>query len=116
MEFNGKIKFLIISRQMDKFEIDLKVKVWIFDAPAPWYMVTIPIKDSAVIRERYRTEHRGWGSIPATVQIGESIWKTSIFWEKAGTYLLPIKKEIRNKEKITSGDIVSVMISIENLI
>lgn len=95
---------------------NISVKIWIYEAPAPWYMVTVPKKISAKIRERFRNQHRGWGSIPVRVTIGESEWKTSIFWEKAGTYLMPIKKEIRNKEKISSGDVVKLSIIIQELI
>jgi hypothetical protein len=33
----------------DFFEVKIKAKVWIFEGPAPWYMVTIPEKESKEI-------------------------------------------------------------------
>ncbi|CAB4654782.1 unannotated protein [freshwater metagenome] len=48
--------------------------------------------------------------------IGESNWATSLFREsKSGSYILPLKKEIRSKEKITEGDLVSVCFTLADL-
>ena len=90
-------------------------KVWIWDGQSPWYFVTVPEEESAKIRKAYRAQHRGWGSIPVQVELGKSKWKTSIFWEKKGTYLLPIKKEVRIREDITNGSNVDVKITIDRL-
>lgn len=100
----------------NSYEVEVKAKIWIFDGPSPWYFVTIPEKLSADIRHRYRNQHRGWGSIPVKVNLGKSEWKTSIFWEKKGTYIMAIKKEIRNTEKVTSGDMVDFILKFENVI
>ena len=55
----------------------------------------------------------GFGSVPVIVMIGKTRWKTSIFPDKrSGTYLLPIKAEVRKKENIMSEDIVSVTVQI----
>lgn len=101
---------------MNEFEVKFKARLWIYEAPAPWYMITVPVKESSEIKKKFGHLHRGWGSIPVEVKIGGSIWKTSIFWEKKGTYLLPIKKEIRRAENISSGDLVTLQILIENVI
>ncbi len=96
--------------------INIKTKVWIWDGPNPWYFVRIPEAESKVIRKEFRAVHRGWGSIPVNVKIGESKWKTSIFWEKKGTYLLPIKKSIRIKENISNTSEVDLNIKIDNVV
>ncbi len=98
---------------MDEFEVKFKAKLWIYEAPAPWYMITVPVNISSKIKDRFGHLHRGWGSIPVIVTIGETAWKTSIFWEKKGTYLLPVKKSARIKEKITNGDMVVVKIELK---
>ncbi|EKD87045.1 MAG: hypothetical protein ACD_37C00065G0005 [uncultured bacterium] len=100
---------------MEDFEVKFKAKIWIYEGPTPWYMITVPLNVSTIIKKRFGHLHRGWGSIPVIVGIGESSWKTSIFWEKKGTYLLPIKKQIRVKEKITNGDIVEISLLIQNV-
>ena len=93
-------------------DLKFKTKVWIWDGPSAWYFVTIPVKESLVVKEKYGKFHRGWGSVPIKVIIGKSIWNTSMFWEKSGTYLLPIKKEIRKNENISNGSNVSIKIKI----
>lgn len=100
---------------MEPYALTFKAKVWIYEGPSPWYFITVPKKESAELKKMFGPFHRGWGSIPVLVTIGASSWKTSIFWEKKGTYLLPIKKEIRNAENIGNGDLVTIMIVIENL-
>jgi len=75
--------------------------------------VTIPKKESGEIKKKFGMFHRGWGSIPVGITLGSTSWKTSIFWEKKGTYLLPIKKEIRKNEKISRGDKISFNLVIE---
>lgn len=55
---------------------------------------------------------RGWGSIPVNVTVGKSNWKTSIFPEKTGTYLIPIKSKIRKAENINDGNLISLDIEI----
>ena len=101
---------------MDSLELQIKAKVWIYEGPAPWYFVTVPKKESAELNKKFGSFHRGWGSIPVKVTIGASSWKTSIFWEKKGTYLLPIKKEIRKAENIGNGSLATVNLLIENVI
>ena len=96
-------------------KLEFKPRLWIWDGPNPWYFITVPEKESEKIRKEYRSLHRGWGSIPVSVEIGKSKWKTSIFWEKKGTYLLPVKKQIRISEKITNGSKFEVKINIKNL-
>ena len=101
---------------VEPYELRFKAKVWIYEGPSPWYFITVPKKESGELKEMFGPYHRGWGSIPVRVTIGESSWKTSIFWEKKGTYILPIKKEIRRAENIGNGDLVTLGLLIENVI
>lgn len=101
---------------MDKFEFSFSERLSIFESTNPWYFFEIPKKESSIVRNKYRNVHRGWGSIPVTAQIGETSWKTSIFWEKKGNYLLFVKKEIRSKEKLINGSKVDVTLSVDERI
>jgi hypothetical protein len=47
------------------------------------------------------------------VRIGETVWATSVFPEKAsGSYLLPVKKSVREKEGFDAGDQVTVRLEL----
>jgi len=94
----------------NKFKI--KSKVWLYPGMAGWHFVGVPKKESDQIQKSFGAKKRGWGSLPVVVTLGKSKWKTSIFSDKrSGTYLLPLKKEIRKKEDIYDKD--SVVFEIE---
>jgi hypothetical protein len=55
----------------------------------------------------------GWGSVPVTVTIGTTTWKTSIFPDKeSGGYLLPLKADVRKKEHIAADSSVALRLEI----
>lgn len=46
-----------------------------------------------------------------TAKIGNTQWETAIWFDtKLDTYLLPLKAEIRKKEKITTDKEIEIMI------
>lgn len=90
----------------------IKSKVWLYSGQAAWHFIGIPKKESEEIKKAQKVKV-GFGSVPVIVMIGKTRWKTSIFPDKrSGTYLLPIKAEVRKKENIMSEDIVSVTVQI----
>ena len=81
-----------------------KAKLWKYEGPAGWCFVTIPKSTAKRIRAIHQTSEEGWGRLKATVTIGGSSWKTSIWFDtKADSYLLPIKVAIRTKESLAIG-------------
>jgi hypothetical protein len=63
--------------------------------------------------ENIHEKRRGWGAVRVLVTIGNTTWDTSIFpASKLDAYILPIKADVRKKEKITVGDSVKVKIKI----
>lgn len=57
---------------------------------------------------------RGWGSVPVTATIGGTTWRTSIFPDKkAGSFVLPLKAEVRTAEGIDEGATVEVRLDVE---
>jgi len=43
--------------------------------------------------------------------VGKTVWKTSIFPDtKLGTYLLPVKKEIRKAENLNIGSVIDMKV------
>jgi hypothetical protein len=83
-------------------------ELWQWEGKSAWHFVSVPPEVSEEIREQPRMA-RGFGSVRVNVRIGGSSWKTSIFPDsKTGTYLLPIKKAVREPEGISNGDLVEV--------
>ncbi len=92
----------------------IKSEVFLYPGMTGWHFISIPKKQSEEIKKSFGNLSRGWGSLPIIVTIGKTKWKTSIFPDKkSGTYLLPLKAEIRKIENIYSGDIISFSIKIQ---
>jgi Domain of unknown function (DUF1905) len=84
---------------------------WQGDAPAAWYFITVPIDLSLDLREVGKFLRLSMGMIPVQVQIGKTVWKTSLFPKaKEQTYLLPVKASVRKSEKLEVGVVVQVML------
>ena len=80
-------------------------------AACGWHFISFPKELAKEIRENHKWQEEGWGRMKVTAQIGGSEWKTSIWFDtKLDTYLLPLKAEIRRKEKIEIGKDVHVTI------
>ena len=62
---------------------------------------SLPYELAKEIRTALKSEEEGWGRLAATAKIGNSEWKTAIWFDtKLGTYLLPLKADIRKKENL----------------
>lgn len=78
-----------------------------------WHFIPLPSELSEDIDNWYGDMKGGWGSLPVTVRIGKTSWTTSIFPDKKrGTYLLPLKAQVRKAESITAGDEVEVALDV----
>ena len=76
-----------------------------------WHFVSFPKDLAKEIRANHKWQEEGWGRMKATVKIGGSEWKTSIWFDtKQDTYLLPVKAEIRKKEEIEIDQNIDVAI------
>jgi Domain of unknown function (DUF1905) len=70
-----------------------------------WHFLALPLALSQEIRRVYKTDEEGWGRLKAKASLGQSTWDTAIWFDaKRQTYLLPIKADIRKKEKINIGN------------
>lgn len=91
----------------------MKGKVWLYPGMVGWHFISVDKKESAVIMELFGNKKRGFGSVPVKVTVGETNWRTSIFPDrKSGTYLLPIKASVREKENIEAEKTISYSIKI----
>ncbi len=84
-----------------KIKYECSAEIWKHSAQGGWYFVTLPKEYSEEIRANLQWQEEGWGRMKATAQIGEQKWQTTIWYDtKHQSYILPIKSEIRKKEKL----------------
>ena len=72
-----------------------------------WYFVALPPELSDDIRET-QTYRRGFGGVRVEATIGGSTWRTSIFPQAGGVYVLPLKRAVRDSEGIDPGATIDV--------
>lgn len=73
-----------------------------------WFFVSVPEDLSDEIAARSEGLTGGFNSVPVTVTIGATTWRTSIFPGGDGRYSLPMKKAVRVAESIERDSIVDV--------
>lgn len=92
---------------------ELSARVWVYQGKAAWHFLTLPKDVAKDIDFYFSQEKRGWGSLPVTVVVGKTTWKTSIFPDKeSGSYLLPLKAEVRKKEGIIVGNTLGLTLTL----
>jgi len=79
--------------------------------PAPFYWLTLPPAASVYVREEAALATYGWGAIPVRVRVGGTEWETSLL-PRDGAYVLPVKKDVRVRERLSDGDTVAVEMSV----
>ena len=89
---------------------------WLYAGKGAWYFVTLPPDSAAEISYYSKAlnggKRTGWGSVRVTVQVGETVWQTSLFPDsKNKSYVLPIKAAVRKVENIVEGNIIEVRVS-----
>lgn len=93
-------------------EFDGEVFRWDARDDASWYFTAVPPELSDDIREIPRP-HRGFGAVRVRAQVGGSRWQTSIFPSSGtGSYVLPLKKAVRDAESLVDGGPVSVRLEV----
>jgi hypothetical protein len=92
-------------------EIEFSGKIFYWRGPAPFFFVSVPEEESREIKAVSNFVTYGWGVIPVEVQVGKTIWKTSLF-PKDDRYLVPIKASIRKAENLEEGDEVTIRLEV----
>jgi hypothetical protein len=97
------------------YAFDAHVREW--TGPAAWYFALLPEDVADDIADRVDGRPRaGFGSVRVEVTIGGSTWRTSIFPSKQnGTYLLPLKRAVRDAEGLADGDRAAISLTIAEL-
>lgn len=87
--------------------------IWEWRGPAPFYFLSMPAEQAEQVRETAGVLSYGWGMIPINGKIQDREFKTSMF-SKNGTYVVPIKNEVRLPLKLGAGDLVEIEIFLQN--
>jgi hypothetical protein len=77
-----------------------------------WHFLTVPEDQAVEIRAHSLLVRGGFGSVRVEAAIGEVRWRTSVFPQKSGGYILPVKASVRRDSGIAAGDEVSFELEI----
>jgi hypothetical protein len=90
--------------------ITVTAPVWLWSGgQASWHFLTIPEEQAIEIRAHsFGSSRRGFGSVRVEATIGDVSWRTSVFPQKSGGYILPVKADVRRRAGIAAGDEVTV--------
>ncbi len=82
-------------------------------ASGSWHFATIcgePAEELGATAAMRRLEGlaRGFGSLRVTARIGGTSWQTSVFPQKDGSWILPVKRQVRKAEAIGEGDSIAL--------
>ncbi|UCI06080.1 DUF1905 domain-containing protein [Mesorhizobium sp. B1-1-8] len=92
-----------------QFRFDAEVIHW--RGPSPYFFAPIPAHYGEEIKQVAKLATYGWGVIPVEATIDGVGFRTSLF-PKDGSYLLPLKDDVRRKCNLTAGDSISAVIAI----
>lgn len=95
--------------------ITITAPIWLWgEGKGSWHFLTIPADDAIEIRLESAASgvRRGFGSIRVEATINGVAWRTSIFPQKSGGYLLPIKAPMRLRAGLAVGDEVTVKLDL----
>ncbi|MDP9422490.1 MAG: DUF1905 domain-containing protein [Pseudomonadota bacterium] len=77
-----------------------------------WHFLTVPEEQAAEFRAESLARRGGFGSVKVDARIGDVAWRTSVFPQKSGGYILPVKASVRREAAIAAGDEVSFELEI----
>ncbi len=87
-------------------------RVWQWKGDGAWHFITIEKEQGNEIKKDWHWPRRGFGSIPIEATLGTTTWNTSIFPEKGGTFVLPLKKAVREKEGVVVGKTITLSLTV----
>ena len=91
--------------------IKVTAPLWMWTGGS-WHFVTVPEDQADEIRAHSLLNRGGFGSVKVEATINGIAWRTSVFPQKSGGYILPVKKEVRCRADISAGDEVTVTLEL----
>ncbi|MBY0564845.1 MAG: DUF1905 domain-containing protein [Hyphomonadaceae bacterium] len=94
--------------------LTFKAKLWRHSGDGAWYFVTLPVSTAQDLRALTRGLRNAFGSLRVIATIGATTWRTALFADsKAASFLLPVKAEVRRRERIGHDDVVDANLEID---
>lgn len=88
--------------------------VWLHPGDAGWHFATLPPDAADEVRAR-TAGGRPFGSVPVAATVGATTWETSLFADRStSSYLLPLKAELRRRERIAACERISVAVELRD--
>lgn len=104
------------STRTDHPEWRFKAAMWLHPGESGWHFVTVPTSVADELRDLTSGRQRGFGSVRVTAAIGSTTWQTSVFPDSnSGSFLLPVKRNVRLAESIEDGDLIVVTLGLVDL-
>lgn len=92
-----------------QIQYEFTAALWQHNTTGGWHFVSLPEETSAEIRTLLKSSEEGWGRLKALAKIGNTEWKTAIWFDtKRNTYLLPVKASVRLKENLKIKTEISI--------
>ena len=90
--------------------IAVTAPIWLWSGgQGAWHFLTIPEEQATEIRAHgFGGERRGFGSVRVEATINSVSWRTSVFPQQSGGYILPVKADVRRRAGVAAGDVVTV--------
>jgi hypothetical protein len=93
--------------------ITLTAPLWLWSGEGGrWHFITVPEELAGEIRAESLARRGGFGSVRVQATINGITWRTSVFPQKSGGYILPVKAEVRRRANIAAGDEVSLALDL----
>jgi hypothetical protein len=90
-------------------EHTIHAEVWRHTGAAAWHFVPLPHELADEIRARVAGAPSPFGMARVQATIGTTTWSTSLYADtKRASFLLPIKSDVRRRERIADGDTVEI--------
>ena len=91
---------------------EFEAEVWVSGGDGAWHFLTLPREVGAGLKMLRGPAHN-FGSMRVSACIGHTVWKTSLFPDRRlGTFLLPVKSDVRRREGLRVGDYVRATIEV----
>ncbi len=99
---------------VDSLVYEFRAALWPWESRRDlWTFVTLPDDASDEIAAVTDGSARGFGAVRVEAWIGAVRWRTSVFPQQTGgSYVLPVKRSVRDANRLEVGDEVSVRLEV----